>query len=641
MMFVDGQSATISNGIPNFSETLLLLSKRQFVNRAKIKRTLNFIPKAVIISSFMTKAVNNIPATEEKKRKEVSLSADDEIGQKKRYKYECSVDECTNHVINGGVCRRHGAKRKLCSVDECTNHVISRGVCQRHGAKVKLCSSEGCTNQAQNGGVCKRHGAKVKLCSSNGCTNKAKQGGVCYRHGAKRKVKLCSRDGCTNQVQNGGVCFRHGAKVKKFVRSDGIRCSFEGCINRVGQRGGLCSNHSAHVGSAAQRGDFQKGGGKQNNISTVAVAKICDSKEEGGKKPPPAGRKKKNRSAKIAKRLTAELKVAKSEVAAVNVQLKETSDELVAVKSRYRSEHEENEFLLSRMDDMVAQIEDASEFFEEPLETEKAEMDTELSAKFGEVTEKFEAAKSSWKAWWKEQKASVFTELSASETQMKELTVKLEKLEAEKTDAAKKLMVTVKKLEAEKIDATKKLKAKLKKLKAEKRGMADEIQALKAESFRKWEEMEIHGEHEEDAIAIEETEQFNKAKIRQGKLRMAVQGFQLQTANQSRDRGMSATAKEKGNHVVFDPTIVEFEGNTFHKNKCYGLKGNDTTIVGIQRFVSTDVALCILVIGFEHTILGEAGADPMKEAYVQVFNYVKEISLSSLDEESDEVDQIP
>eukprot|EP00984_Skeletonema_dohrnii_P024345 scaffold13461_cov92-Skeletonema_dohrnii-CCMP3373.AAC.1 len=427
----------------------------------------------------------------------------------------------------------------------------------------------------------------------------------CIRHGAK--VKLCSSEGCTNQVQNRGVCVRHGAKVKKFIRSVGIRCSFEGCINRVGQRGGLCSNHGAYVGSAkpngGQRGDVQKGRGKQNNVSTVAVAKNFDC-EEGEMKLAPAGRKK-NRRAKIAKRLTAELKVAKSEVAAVNVQLKETSDELEAVKSRYKSEHEENEFLLSRMDDMVAQIEDASEFFEETLKTEKAEMDTELSAKFGEVTEKFDAAKSSWKAWWKEQKASVFTELSESETQMKEL------------------------------------KVELKKLKAEKKKMSDELEAVKAVSFRKGQEMEIHGDDEEDAIVIEEAEQFNKAKIRQGKLRMAVQGFQMQTANQSRDRAIRATAKEKDNHVVFDPTVVEFEGNTFRKNKCYGLKGNDTTIVGIQRFVSTDVALCILVIGFEHTILGEAGENPMKEAYVQVFNYVKEISLSALDEESDEVDQIP
>jgi hypothetical protein len=35
-------------------------------------------------------------------------------------------------------------------------------VCIRHGAKVepKRCSSEGCTNIVIKGGVCKRHGAK-------------------------------------------------------------------------------------------------------------------------------------------------------------------------------------------------------------------------------------------------------------------------------------------------------------------------------------------------------------------------------------------------------------------------------------------------------------------------------------------------
>ena len=81
----------------------------------------------------------------------------------------------------------------------------------RHGAKVKIkrCCSDGCTNQVVNGGVCRRHGAKVKLCRSEGCTNGAVKGGVCRKHGAK--VKLCSHEGCTNQVRKGGVCVRHGA----------------------------------------------------------------------------------------------------------------------------------------------------------------------------------------------------------------------------------------------------------------------------------------------------------------------------------------------------------------------------------------------------------------------------------------------
>ena len=85
---------------------------------------------------------------------------------------------------------------------------------------------------------------------------------------------------------------------------------------------------------------------------------------------------------------------------------------------------------------------------------------------------------------------------------------------------------------------------------------------------------------------------------------------------------------------------MEFEGNSFHRNKCYTLKGEDT-IVGIQRFISTETAQCILVVDFKHTILGEAGADLMKDAFVQVFNCVKEISLSDLEEAPDAVDQIP
>jgi len=131
--------------------------------------------------------------------------------RKKNYtRYECSADGCTNGVIKGGVCRRHGAKAILCSSEGCTNHVQNGGVCKKHGAKKKLCSSEGCTNQAKLGGVCIRHGAKVKRCSRDGCTNYAQRGGICIKHGAKKQQrKLCSTEGCTNQVKRGGVCRRH------------------------------------------------------------------------------------------------------------------------------------------------------------------------------------------------------------------------------------------------------------------------------------------------------------------------------------------------------------------------------------------------------------------------------------------------
>ena len=98
---------------------------------------------------------------------------------KKKYSYECSADGCTNHVIKGGVCVRHGAKVKRCSREGCSNRAQKGGVCMKHGAKVKRCRSEGCTNKAQKGGVCVRHGAKVKRCSSAGCANNSVKGGVC------------------------------------------------------------------------------------------------------------------------------------------------------------------------------------------------------------------------------------------------------------------------------------------------------------------------------------------------------------------------------------------------------------------------------------------------------------------------------
>jgi hypothetical protein len=54
-----------------------------------------------------------------------------------RSSYLCSVEGCTNHSKRGGVCIKHGAKKKRCSTEGCTNQVIKGGVCKRHGAKVK------------------------------------------------------------------------------------------------------------------------------------------------------------------------------------------------------------------------------------------------------------------------------------------------------------------------------------------------------------------------------------------------------------------------------------------------------------------------------------------------------------------------
>ena len=133
---------------------------------------------------------------------------------------------CTNQVRCGGVCMKHGAKKKLCSSDGCTNGAVNGGVCKTHGAKVKLCSSEGCTNYSKKGGVCIKHGAVMKRCKIEGCTSHIQSRGLCKRHG--KKWKQFSGEGGTNQSQKGGnVCKRHGETLYYAL------CSTDGCTNQV------------------------------------------------------------------------------------------------------------------------------------------------------------------------------------------------------------------------------------------------------------------------------------------------------------------------------------------------------------------------------------------------------------------------
>eukprot|EP00984_Skeletonema_dohrnii_P025707 scaffold14875_cov71-Skeletonema_dohrnii-CCMP3373.AAC.3 len=194
--------------------------------------------------------VNNIPSAGDKKRKEVSVAATNESSPpKKKYRYECRVDDCTNHAQKGGVCIRHGATVKQCSVGNCTNNALKGGVCHRHGAQRNLCSREGCTNHAKKGGLCRRHGAMHNRCSVVECNHKVVKGGVCVRHGAKVERKLCSVGDCTNIRVKGGVCWRHGAAYAPPPAQANFLC-----------------------------GDIQ-GGGNQNNASTVV--EISDNEGEG------------------------------------------------------------------------------------------------------------------------------------------------------------------------------------------------------------------------------------------------------------------------------------------------------------------------------------------------------------------------
>ena len=81
---------------------------------------------------------------------------------KKRARRACSVRECTNRVVQGGLCIKHGAKRKKCTYPGCSKNVKKAGRCSTHGPPRKRCDVEGCKNASVKGGKCISHGALKK-----------------------------------------------------------------------------------------------------------------------------------------------------------------------------------------------------------------------------------------------------------------------------------------------------------------------------------------------------------------------------------------------------------------------------------------------------------------------------------------------
>lgn len=100
----------------------------------------------------------------------------------KRQRRKCSVPDCTNRVVQGGLCISHGAKRKTCAHPGCEKNVKAKGLCSTHGPARKRCNAEGCTKVAVQGGRCIAHGAKKKVCSYAECTKQAILGGMCKKH---------------------------------------------------------------------------------------------------------------------------------------------------------------------------------------------------------------------------------------------------------------------------------------------------------------------------------------------------------------------------------------------------------------------------------------------------------------------------
>jgi hypothetical protein len=114
-----------------------------------------------------------------------SIDAQDKLapgGTSKRVRRKCTVPNCHNRVVQGGLCISHGAKRKTCRHSGCEKNVKKAGLCSTHGPARKRCNTDGCEKVAVQGGKCIAHGAKKKLCSIENCTKQAILSGMCKKH---------------------------------------------------------------------------------------------------------------------------------------------------------------------------------------------------------------------------------------------------------------------------------------------------------------------------------------------------------------------------------------------------------------------------------------------------------------------------
>lgn len=121
-------------------------------------------------------------------------------GTSKRVRRKCTVANCPNRVVQGGLCISHGAKRKICSHPGCTKNVKKAGMCSTHGPARRRCDTEGCNKVAVQGGRCIAHGAKKKLCSVENCKKQAILTGMCKKH----HDKLTSAEPMTCTVVGSG-----------------------------------------------------------------------------------------------------------------------------------------------------------------------------------------------------------------------------------------------------------------------------------------------------------------------------------------------------------------------------------------------------------------------------------------------------
>ena len=120
-----------------------------------------------------------------------------EGGTSKRIRRKCTIDNCPNRVVQGGLCISHGAKRKTCTHHGCNKNVKKAGLCSTHGPARKRCAMGGCGKVAVQGGRCIAHGAKKKPCAMEGCNKQAILTGMCKKHHdlSQGIVNVCSDPG--------------------------------------------------------------------------------------------------------------------------------------------------------------------------------------------------------------------------------------------------------------------------------------------------------------------------------------------------------------------------------------------------------------------------------------------------------------
>lgn len=103
-------------------------------------------------------------------------------GTSKRVRRKCTVANCPNRVVQGGLCISHGAKRKTCKHPGCEKNVKKAGLCSTHGPARRRCDHDGCNKVAVQAGRCIAHGAKKKMCAVDNCQKQAILSGMCKKH---------------------------------------------------------------------------------------------------------------------------------------------------------------------------------------------------------------------------------------------------------------------------------------------------------------------------------------------------------------------------------------------------------------------------------------------------------------------------